>query len=135
MKIILVTCLALLFLLPLSPLWSQSNNTIIQKRNLPLSANSLLLKNVPSLPKRLSASFTAFRFQTNSSFLPNLQQSMDVFQQSNVASVYCVADLAFFCRLEVQMEKATKIPVRFRLGDVQQVDYLEGKYEGWRYGH
>ncbi|PTM14109.1 MAG: hypothetical protein DA408_04250 [Bacteroidetes bacterium] len=47
---------------------------------------------------------------------------------------YCTADLAFFCRLEVKMEKAAKIPVRFRLGDVQRVDYLEGKMEGWRYG-
>ncbi len=48
---------------------------------------------------------------------------------------YKVEDLAFFCRLEVQLEKATKIPVRFRIGDVQQVDYLEGKFEGWRYGY
>jgi hypothetical protein len=56
-------------------------------------------------------------------------------QPNNLPSAYCAADLAFFCRLEVQMEKATKIPVRFRLGDVQQVDYLEGKYEGWRYGY
>ncbi len=42
---------------------------------------------------------------------------------------YCVEDLAFFCRLEVRMEKATRIPVRFRLGDVQYVDYLEGKID------
>ena len=36
--------------------------------------------------------------------------------------------LAFFCRLEVRMEKATKMPVRFRLGTVDYVDRLEGKY-------
>lgn len=48
---------------------------------------------------------------------------------------YSAADLAFFCRLEVKLESATKIPVRFRLGDVQQVDYLEGKFTGWRYGY
>ena len=48
---------------------------------------------------------------------------------------YNVDHLAFFCRLEVHLEKATKIPVRFRLGDVQQVDYLEGKFTGWRYGY
>ena len=48
---------------------------------------------------------------------------------------YDSSHLAFFCRLEVRLEKATKIPVRFRIGDVQQVDYLEGKFTGWRYGY
>lgn len=48
---------------------------------------------------------------------------------------YDAQHLAFFCRLEVRLEKATKIPVRFRIGDVQQVDYLEGKFTGWRYGY
>lgn len=36
-------------------------------------------------------------------------------------------NLAFFCRQEVKFEKVTKIPFKFRLGSVQQVDYLEGK--------
>jgi len=48
---------------------------------------------------------------------------------------YCADDLAFFCRLEVKLEKATIMPVRFRLGSTQYVDYLEGKFEGWRYGY
>lgn len=39
-----------------------------------------------------------------------------------------VCDLPTFCRIEVQMEKATKIPVKFRLGEVQYVERLEGKY-------
>jgi hypothetical protein len=42
-------------------------------------------------------------------------------------SSYRYQDLAFFCRLEVKMEKASKMPVRFRLGTVDYVDYLEGK--------
>ena len=36
-------------------------------------------------------------------------------------------NLAFFCRQEIKFEKITKIPFKFRLGSVQQVDYLEGK--------
>ena len=48
---------------------------------------------------------------------------------------YCQDDLAFFCRLEVKMEKKAKLPVKVRLGDVQYVDYLEGKYEAWRYNY
>ena len=37
------------------------------------------------------------------------------------------SNLAFFCRQEIKFEKSTKIPLKFRLGSMQQVDYLEGK--------
>ena len=36
-------------------------------------------------------------------------------------------NLAFFCRTELQLEKHTKIPFRFRLGSMEYVDALEGK--------
>ena len=42
--------------------------------------------------------------------------------------VYQYQDLAFFCRLEVKMDRASKMPVRFRLGSVDYVNRLEGKY-------
>jgi len=36
-------------------------------------------------------------------------------------------DLALFCKLEVKMERAFRMPLRIRVGDVQYVDWLEGK--------
>jgi hypothetical protein len=37
------------------------------------------------------------------------------------------AHFAFFCRLELKIEQATSFPVKFRLGNVEYVDRLEGK--------
>jgi hypothetical protein len=35
--------------------------------------------------------------------------------------------LGFFCKQEINFDKITKIPFRFRLGSVEQCDRLEGK--------
>ena len=39
------------------------------------------------------------------------------------------SELAFFCDIEAKVEKASKLPIRFRLGDVQAVDRKEGKWQ------
>ncbi len=36
--------------------------------------------------------------------------------------------LPFFCDLELKLEASSKIPVKFRLGEVQAVEKLEGKH-------
>ena len=48
-----------------------------------------------------------------------------------IPQAWCYANLAFFCKIEVKMEKAARFPVKFRLGDVQYVDRLEGKRTGF----
>ena len=40
---------------------------------------------------------------------------------------YYAANLGFFCKQEIKFEKITKIPFRFRLGSVEQCDWMEGK--------
>jgi hypothetical protein len=46
---------------------------------------------------------------------------------SVIAADYYTKGFGFFCKKELQFEKATKIPLRFRLGSLQYNDYLEGK--------
>jgi len=35
--------------------------------------------------------------------------------------------LGFFCRKEIQLQKVTTVPVKFRLGSYDYVNWLEGK--------
>lgn len=44
-----------------------------------------------------------------------------------ISADYYSNHLGFFCKKEIQLEKITKIPFKFRLGSVQQCDRLEGK--------
>ncbi len=43
------------------------------------------------------------------------------------ARYYCYDKLAFFCKLEVKMEQQFHTPIKFRLGSVDYVDWLEKK--------
>ena len=58
---------------------------------------------------------------------PAPQSPTPSFQVSAPPSAYRYEDLAVFCRIEVQLEKAARLPVKVRLGDVQYTDQLEGK--------
>ncbi len=59
-------------------------------------------------------------------------QKDDIQQVANKALrpiplVFCVETLPFFCKIEHKMGVNQKLLVKFRLGDVQYVDELEGK--------
>jgi hypothetical protein len=40
---------------------------------------------------------------------------------------YYTKQLGFFCKKEWQLEKAVKVPFKFRVGTVQYCDWMEGK--------
>ncbi len=58
-------------------------------------------------------------------------QPNTIFSFPNTSNVFIKPfdkkNLPFFCRIEYDMVKQKNIPVKFRLGDVQYVDELEGK--------
>ncbi len=45
----------------------------------------------------------------------------------DIPRAYSYQELGFFCKWEVQLEKAAQLPVKFRLGEVQYVERMEGK--------
>ncbi len=82
----------------------------------------------------------SFKFSTNNSFKrsdsPGTNQ-LQIFRPTdyfiNTASCRVISadfytrNFGFFCKKELEFEKMTKIPFRFRLGSVRYTDYLEGK--------
>lgn len=67
-------------------------------------------------PKFYTAAFTAFK--KNSVYAP---------VRPFIAPDYYSRHLGFFCKQEIKMDKAFKIPFRFRLGSMEQCNWLEGK--------
>ena len=71
----------------------------------------------------LSTSSLFWRKPLTTTNAPDLRQAL--LRPPTTPRVYSYQDLAFFCRLEVQLEKSVGMPVKFRLGDVQMVEQME----------
>lgn len=72
-------------------------------------------------------SLTPLKIGNSFPYIPNLLTN-----QPNTAPTWSFAphyqqQLGFFCKIEHKLEYKTKFPVKFRLGEVNYVDVLEGK--------
>lgn len=47
---------------------------------------------------------------------------------SDIPENLATCDYGFFCRQEIKVEKLTNIPIRLRLGSLEECNYYEGKH-------
>ncbi|MGH2648966.1 MAG: hypothetical protein ACRDE8_15415 [Ginsengibacter sp.] len=80
-----------------------------------LNINSFFQKN------KLKISDTLIRF-TQPVVLNKLKNT-----SQSIPEDFYTKNMGFFCKRELVIEKFTKIPLRFRLGSLQQCNYYEGK--------
>ena len=87
-------------------------------QNITLTAvnTTFLLKN------RLNKPGSFIYFTPPTSVVSNLGNVKQI-----IPSDFYTCNIGFFCKKELLIEKATKIPLRFRLGSLQQCNYYEGK--------
>jgi hypothetical protein len=78
--------------------------------------------------------FTFYAFSSYSQFAPKphytfskIIQPASLVHLSPLPSNYYTQNLGFFCKKEIALEKATRIPFKFRLGSIDYCNYLEGK--------
>lgn len=81
---------------------------------------------VPS--KNNTAGPFRFTLATPSGFISQFSVANPAIRPTTViAPDYYTRNMAWTCRQEWRLEKAVSIPVRLRLGTLEQVNYLEGK--------
>jgi hypothetical protein len=74
-------------------------------------------------------------FIKNSGFIPDSiplsptknETFQTQFSQQIIPKNFSICNYGFFCKKELAIEKATRIPLRVRLGSLQQCNYYEGK--------
>ena len=113
--------------------WSKKNSMVVLfvallsfeiKAQIGLSSNNLSNKYSALLNKKYSQTLQ------NQQLTATTPITLRKAPPSNINAPYyqfSVETMPFFCKIEYKMGLNKKLPVKFRLGDVQYVDELEGK--------
>ena len=108
---------------------SITNNNVSSCCKLLLAGKEVIKKIEMPQPGLLSGRFmTASQIQADPLFQAN-QTAMTVLSYPipGIPSNYHTVQFGFFCKQELQIEKATRIPFRFRLGSLAACNAIEGK--------
>ena len=91
---------------------------------------SVINKSIPDLLKdgTTNVYFTTFSFSSNFALNSANKKMLNAHSKPSSFNGVSTRPLAFFCRIEVLLEKKNGIPIKFRLGDIDKVDQLEGKF-------
>jgi len=81
---------------------------------------------IPELSTNISAEKNTSTFSSVKA--PHQWKAVNVPSPDRSPRVYNYHNLGVFCKLDVKIDKASKLPVRFRLGTQELVDRKEGKY-------
>lgn len=114
-----------LFVGSIKVLVSAQSSCEISGKSIPELRQAKLLRNHQPSSRKL------FRWYRSAMlFYPTIQpadRQTAAVEAARIPRLYNYERLGFFCKWEVRLEEAARIPVKFRLGEVQYVERLERK--------
>lgn len=102
---------------------------LILSRNLPFAVSGPLSFSTgnPLFANILQKNDNWGQFKSSEKRLPAVGISVSPLTAHLLPANFSLQHMAFFCRQEWKCEKATGIPLRFRVGSLQECDWLEQK--------